>query len=619
MVALVAKMNEAKGRREFTRLLLLREIFTDMNEVLEERDPDRAWQMRSLPSDDERLAARLSRWSPPSFVSAEEYATTDLYAAFSELDLMRMIWQRLAKFMNLTGMERHAIIESFFPIHHQAEVQRLASAWASLRPLALLQWPGDQHNAAVRDYYGEEVAFFFHWLTYKTRSLILPGLLSLVCFCSKLFLSQDGVQTLRNGYAIFMCGWVAYLTSSYAQATTTSNLLWGMIGYSDEALPRAAYRPELRGSPRETVLRLGHWALAVGFVAQTVTTASLITSFRIYALDHRDAQIKLTLLGLEMEYSTAAEWGVYLITANIKVMNLAWGLISPWLAEQENWRTDQMLKDQQVKKCFLVKFVVYYYPFFYLAFIRDFVEGCEGQECIHELRVNLTVFILTHIVTVIAQILVQVGMTFWNEFSLRKKMDALSSARNYTYVQAQALRPPYAGDMDDYMELFVSLGFVTMFSTVYPFIAFLALASNMIELRVLAFRMCRVLRRPMPRGQEGIGAWMQIMQVVTYLSCVTTVAIVVFALRPLKEMHSAQKTLYFVVGEHLMLAMAFLFARSLPNPSVADELVLERNQEATEEILRGDCVVMHARSGSRACLKGCQHLSPASPLDTSSL
>merc|ERR1719198_464628 len=88
--------------------------------------------------------------------------------------------------------------------------------------------------------------------------------------------------------------------------------------------------------------------------------------------------------------------------------------------------------------------------------------------------------------------------------------EAKFPGKTYSYLEAQAKCPPYAGDTDDFMELVLSLGFVMMFSVIMPLMALLALLSNLLEMRLLAYRMTNVNQRPAPRGQEGIGAWQSI-------------------------------------------------------------------------------------------------------------
>ena len=85
------------------------------------------------------------------------------------------------------------------------------------------------------------------------------------------------------------------------------------------------------------------------------------------------------------------------------------------------------------------------------------------------------------------------------------------------------------------MELILSLGFVMMFSVVLPVMTMLALVSNMLEIRLLGYRMANVMQRAEPRGQEGVGAWSGIVQVISTFAVICNVGLAVFAMHPLKD------------------------------------------------------------------------------------
>mmetsp|Transcript_39059 Transcript_39059/g.112216 ORF Transcript_39059/g.112216 Transcript_39059/m.112216 type:complete len:877 (-) Transcript_39059:108-2738(-) len=587
-----------------------REIFTEMNVCLESHHVDWEHEVEVCTSDAEKMRVRWQRWTPPRYPSMQEYVSAPLYDEITHLDILRLIKRRIAQFLNVSLLEKHGIITGFFPPHHSADVQKLCAEWASLHPKNLLQWPGNQHDDMVRDYFGEEVAFFFDWLSYMTRMLIFPAVLSLLSGASLEYLREDQQCRLRNAFSVLMVAWVAHLTASYDQVTTTRNIIWGMTGYSDRAMVRSQYEPALRGSCRERAIRAVHWALVAVVITQTIWSAGVIAQFRHDKLANPEGVTQL-LFGLEVSNTMASDFGVYAVTANIQLVNVLWDYVSPQISDLENWRTDQAQKNHQVTKSFLVKCVVYYYPFFYLAFVRDFVEMLDGGESLHELKVNLSVFIVTHIASVIISVVFQVASSWYQERSLRHKVSNELHMMRYSYVQAQANRPQYAGDTADYMELSIVLGFISMFSVVYPFLAFMAFVSNLIEMRVLAFRMCRVLRRPVPRGQEGVGAWLSIMKFLTYLSCVTCVALCIFVLKPLKQLDMEHKLGGFVITEHTMLALAYLIGQAIPAKSVSAELITENNDEAMERILGGDAREVEATSGSCTCLqRGTERLTP---------
>jgi len=415
-------------------------------------------------------------------------------------------------------------------------------------------------------------------------------------------MAPQRANQIRFGFSLFICCWVHVLTERYHQMASTHVIRWGMLGYGDRAMTRAQFDPRLRGSLRQILWRSLHWFIVIAFVFQSIGAASYIAGWRRHLTNHPNEFT--SVMGLQVSHAFASQLGKYLITANIKVMDLCWGLISPKMTDQENWRTDQEHKNQQVLKTFMVKCIVYYYPFFYLAFVRDFVEGCHESECISALRQNMAVFIITQMATAVGKVLAQVGSTWWTERKLLAKVSKSPSAstHQYTYVQAQALRPAYGGDGDDYLDLTITLGFITMFAVVYPFLSFMALVSTLVKTRVIAFGLCRVTRRPTPQGQEGIGAWLLIVKFLAYVSCVTSVGLLIFSLHPLKDLGTTVKLGSFIISEHAMIALMFVIGMTIPRKSLSDELILEHHCKAEDLILASESRPVEAKGGSLVCL-----------------
>lgn len=63
------------------------------------------------------------------------------------------------------------------------------------------------------------------------------------------------------------------------------------------------------------------------------------------------------------------------------------------------------------------------------------------------------------------------------------------------------------GTFDDYLELFLLFGYVSLFSCVYPLAAVLVVLNNVTEVYSDAFKMCRVFKRPFSEPATNIGVW----------------------------------------------------------------------------------------------------------------
>jgi hypothetical protein len=310
-----------------------------------------------------------------------------------------------------------------------------------------------------------------------------------------------------------------------------------------------------------------------------------INNFRSEAAALEKAESDELIYGLPAPL--ASKLGKYMITANIKFVDIMWAKLSPFLTENENWRTDQQLKDNMVTKLFCVKFVVYYYPFYYIAFLKEHIEGCEEggpRGCLPMLVENLVIFFVTHVCTTAANLVVPMVLTRFKVSSEIKAATTKKPSAQYTYLQQQAKCPPYLSDTGDFMDLVLALGFVMMFSVALPVMAFLSLLSNLVELKFLAYRMMNVQQRSEPRGQEGIGAWAGIIKFVSYVAVIANAGMACFVMHPIKDNPLATRLAIFIFVEHVAFGSMFVIQSAIPLKGTLQTVIEERNDELADEV-----------------------------------
>jgi len=290
-------------------------------------------------------------------------------------------------------------------------------------------------------------------------------------------------------------------------------------------------------------------------------------------------------VGFGISAATAVTMGKYLITINIKIVDLIWSYLSPYLSSMENWKTSQNLKDAVVMKLFAVKFVVNYYPFFYIAFIQEQIEGCGSEEttaCIDLLSENLLIFFFTSMATVIGTIAFTIAFSVWSIYKEIRQVRPGSPA--YTYIQAQAKFAMYEGDTDDFMVLVVHLGFVLMFSVVLPVQAFLAFVVGMVCKQLLAYRMTSVLVRANPIGQEGIGAWFDIIKTISAIGVVCNVGLAVFEMQPLSTFDPILKLIIFVAAQNIAAVIVLTIQGGFNDADIPTLVVEEAQTELLDDV-----------------------------------
>jgi len=86
----------------------------------------------------------------------------------------------------------------------------------------------------------------------------------------------------------------------------------------------------------------------------------------------------------------------------------------------------------------------------------------------------------------------------------------------------------YENTFDDYNEMAIQFGYVTMFAVAFPFASVCALINNIIEMRTDAIKILKGFQRPLPREAINIGNWLQILEILSYIAIITNSSIIVF-------------------------------------------------------------------------------------------
>lgn len=81
---------------------------------------------------------------------------------------------------------------------------------------------------------------------------------------------------------------------------------------------------------------------------------------------------------------------------------------------------------------------------------------------------------------------------------------------------------------DEYLEMIVQYGFVTLFVAAFPLAPLFALLNNIAEIRLDAYKMVTQSRRPLAERVEDIGAWYAILKIITYTAVVSNAFVIAY-------------------------------------------------------------------------------------------
>lgn len=231
----------------------------------------------------------------------------------------------------------------------------------------------------------------------------------------------------------------------------------------------------------------------------------------------------------------------------------------------ENHRTDTEFEDHLIGKTFLFQFVNSYASLFYVAFIKTAAEGkCKGYHdgCMDELMMGLGIIFVLRLTS---GNFFEVGLPW-----IRQKLSSSKQAKEFmknavrrepSEIERQMQLDVYdqRGTFDDYNEMIIQFGYVTLFVVGFPLAPALALFNNYFEIRIDAHKLVNATRRPDPRGAQDIGTWGTIIEVMSTISVVTNVGLVCFTSKRTTESMSDYHRLWLFVGvEHGLILLKYI-------------------------------------------------------------
>ncbi|KAJ8962061.1 hypothetical protein NQ314_005844 [Rhamnusium bicolor] len=207
--------------------------------------------------------------------------------------------------------------------------------------------------------------------------------------------------------------------------------------------------------------------------------------------------------------------------------------ISMELTKFENHRTQNDFDNAYIYKTYALAFTNNYAAVFYIAFFKlkisiqknfsmfraDFFthpgdmalwtnlggigsDICNPTGCLTDLSVQL-----------IAIMLVKIFVNNYVQLVSPNKNGFFKDGEFFLQISWRAL---------------IQYGFVVFFVAGFPLLPILALINNFAEVRVDSYNVTRSLRRPIPNKVAGIGAWLGILQAVTYVGVVTNALVIAF-------------------------------------------------------------------------------------------
>uniref|UniRef100_H3CZZ3 Anoctamin n=1 Tax=Tetraodon nigroviridis TaxID=99883 RepID=H3CZZ3_TETNG len=226
---------------------------------------------------------------------------------------------------------------------------------------------------------------------------------------------------------------------------------------------------------------------------------------------------------------------------------LLMGRIYTALAEQltkwEMHRTQTQYENAFIFKVFIFQFVNFYSSPFYVAFFKGrFVgypnnygrlfgmrnEDCGPGGCLIELAQQLFIIMVgKQFINNVQEFVIPKVKAWLQKRTLSKVLgvkEALQIQRweeDYQLVKCEGL-------FEEYLEMVLQFGFITIFVAAFPLAPLFALLNNWVEIRLDAHKFVCEYQRPVAERAQNIGVWLNILEILSHMSVTANAFVLAF-------------------------------------------------------------------------------------------
>uniref|UniRef100_A0A8C6L3U1 Anoctamin n=1 Tax=Nothobranchius furzeri TaxID=105023 RepID=A0A8C6L3U1_NOTFU len=405
------------------------------------------------------------------------------------------------------------------------------------------KWYKYQPLDHIREYFGEKIALYFAWLGFYTAWLLPAALVGTLIFVSGVMtmstntpaeeICGSGAKYLmcplcktckawnmseictmaKMGYlfdhpgtvffSVFMSFWAVAFLEYWKRKMATLAHHWDCMDFhEEEERPRpefAAMAPTMEQNP-VTGIKEPY------FPEKTRLSRMFTSSMVIILMAGTIANISSSVVNLGL----------------ILLMGQVYTALAEQLTKWEMHRTQTQYDNAFTFKVFIFQFVNFYSSPFYVAFFKGrFVgypskygtlfgmrnEDCGPGGCLIELAEQLFIIMVAK----------------WYPYSSTSKVSQEPRLweEDYKLVQCEGL-------FEEYLEMVLQFGFITIFVAAFPLAPLFALLNNWVEIRLDAHKFVCEYRRPVAERAQNIGVWFNILEALSHLSVIANAFLIAF-------------------------------------------------------------------------------------------
>ena len=475
----------------------------------------------------------------------------------------------------------------YSPLHDEVKLRELESKW-----IILLQFPWNQKVSDIKDYFGERIGLYFSWLGHYTSWLVVAVVLGIIAWANVQANASDPNAVIMPYFAGAMAVWATLYLESWKRHQVMLELKWGTSDV-EETQPT---RPDFHGlktidpvTGKDSLYYARHlrnkklmksgltMILALGIVVGCLAVIFIIRE----------------ILASNPIISPYADVISSCLTAmQIELLNYYFNKTAIRLNDAENYPTDIEYENALITKAFVFQFVNSFGSLFYVAFVKPFyaVDVCNPATCFTELQNSLGALFMSRLFLANFIKLVVPSLEMRHKLKEARAIDkdVVDARHDISEVERMFMMPEYdplMSTFDDYSAIVSQFGYMTMFVSAFPLCTVLSFINNYVQLRVDAWRLTQISRRPIPHSAQDIGMWFKVLELTGIMSVFTNSGLVSFTGTFTMGLTWVMRSWIFVMMSLFILGIKYFYAHIIPDVPMDVSIQLERVEFINSKII----------------------------------
>jgi len=431
----------------------------------------------------------------------------------------------------------------YFLLHYDRARLKLIVDWAG-------SFSSPQPLEDIRAYFGEKYALLFTFFGFYTTMLWIPALCGTALFISQLVtrpLTGSWDTPFLLPFACVMSLWTVCLSQLWRRLEGARKFEWDTVDFEDQQSLELDFKrhPDtiknthinaITGEADDFYFDQGSYLPPSGRTARVMQTFAVILALNTLA----------SFLYFQVWKSTRSMMSVGDTTFGAVICGVLWSVIGKCmdalfkrtnkaLIYRENWATETEREDAEILRVFCFKIVNLYIGVAFVAFAANSTEKylgevrCPGWQCMPVVQgIFATLFVTQTLFRVVEVQVIPVVKRMYQDYMNNSNLKAAAKTKVVAKLpmEEQLELGPAEGVVEAYEGLVFQLGYISMFSCIFPLCAPLALAINLVDLRSSAYRLLMGYQRPSYQCAADIGSWQVVIGMFSTLAILSNTGLV---------------------------------------------------------------------------------------------